>query len=46
MVNAKSKPLLESMGESLVNALPEDPAGYLFERLGIDSPDEGSDQDA
>ncbi|MDJ0614504.1 MAG: CvpA family protein [Rhizobiaceae bacterium] len=44
VANAKSKPMLESMGESLVNALPDDPAGYIFEKLGIDG-DEGESQD-
>lgn len=39
VANAKSKPMLESMGESLVNALPDDPAGFIFEKLGIETED-------
>ncbi|MEL7430067.1 MAG: CvpA family protein [Pseudomonadota bacterium] len=46
VANAKSKPMLESMGESLVNALPDDPAGLIFEKLGIDGAPEGEGQDA
>jgi membrane protein required for colicin V production len=42
---AKSKPMLESMGESLVNALPDDPAGYIFEKLGIESEKDAEGQD-
>ncbi|MBO6815127.1 MAG: CvpA family protein [Rhizobiaceae bacterium] len=37
IANAKSKPALEAMGESLVNMIPDDPAGYVFEKLGIES---------
>ena len=45
VANAKSKPMLESMGESLVNMLPEDPAGFVFEKLGIESePDQGGQE--
>ena len=46
VANAKSKPMLESMGESLVNGLPDDPAGFIFEKLGLENSaeDEGQDQ--
>ena len=46
VANAKSKPMLESMGESLVNALPDDPAGFIFKKLGIESESDGDGQDA
>ena len=46
VANAKSKPMLESMGESLVNALPDDPAGFVFDKLGIESDPETEGQDA
>ncbi|MEO0329915.1 MAG: CvpA family protein [Pseudomonadota bacterium] len=42
--NAKSKPMLESMGESLVNLLPDDPAGFIFEKLGIENETEQEGQ--
>ncbi|MGI9352692.1 MAG: CvpA family protein [Rhizobiaceae bacterium] len=45
VANAKSKPMLESMGESLVNALPDDPAGFVFDKLGIESDPETEGQD-
>ncbi|MEM9280003.1 MAG: CvpA family protein [Pseudomonadota bacterium] len=46
VANAKSKPMLESMGESLVNALPDDPAGFVFDKLGIENDPEPEGQDA
>ncbi|MEM7215841.1 MAG: CvpA family protein [Pseudomonadota bacterium] len=46
VANAKSKPMLEAMGESLVNALPDDPAGYVFEKLGIENEPESDGQNA
>lgn len=46
VANAKSKPMLESMGESLVNALPDDPAGFVFEKLGIEEEPQSDGQDA
>jgi len=45
VANAKSKPMLESMGESLVNALPDDPAGFVFDKLGIENNPEAGGQD-
>lgn len=35
IANAKSKPLLESMGESMVNMIPDDPAKFVLDKLGI-----------
>ena len=35
VANAKSKPMLESMGESLINALPDDPSGFISDKLGL-----------
>ena len=46
VANAKSKPMLESMGESLVNGLPDDPAGFIFEKLGLENSAEDEGQDA
>lgn len=42
VANAKSKPMLESVGESLINALPDDPSGFVTDKLGI-SEEEASD---
>ena len=39
---AKSKPFLENLGASLLQALPEDPEAYIRERLGGAEP-EGSE---
>lgn len=44
VANAKSKPALESIGESLVNAIPDDPAKFVFEKLGINSDPEPDGQ--
>ena len=38
VADAKSKPLLDNLGQSLVNALPEDPEGLIRERLGNAEP--------
>lgn len=46
VANAKSRPVLESMGESLVNALPDDPGKYLSEKLGLDDDNDADGQDA
>ena len=35
ITNAKSKPMLESMGESLINMVPDDPAGYILDKIGL-----------
>lgn len=44
VANAKSKPVLESIGESIVQMLPEDPEKTIIERIrpgdgGTDAPD-------
>ncbi len=44
VANAKSKPMLESMGESLINALPDDPSGFISEKLGLGSDTEPDGQ--
>ena len=44
VANAKSKPMLESMGESLVNALPDDPADFVLAKLGIEKDPETEGQ--
>lgn len=44
IANAKSKPALESMGESLVNMIPDDPAKFIFEKFGIGSPPDEDSQ--
>lgn len=40
IANAKSKPVLESIGESIVSLLPDDPEKSIIERLKPDSGDE------
>jgi len=35
VVNAKSAPMLQSIGEGIQNNLPEDPTGFIKEKLGI-----------
>ena len=40
VTEAKSKPMLDSVGESLINALPDDPAKFVLEKLGIGKDDE------
>lgn len=44
VANAKSKPMLESVGESLINALPDDPSGFISERLGLGGDEEADGQ--
>ena len=46
VANAKSKPALESMGERLVNMIPDNPSEYLYERFGIGSDPKEDGQDA
>jgi membrane protein required for colicin V production len=46
VANAKSKPLLEQIGESLVQLLPDDPENSLIQKLkpgDKEAPDEGGD---
>ncbi|MCP4317593.1 MAG: CvpA family protein [Hyphomicrobiales bacterium] len=44
---AKSKPLLDSIGEQLVNVLPEDADATILDRLkGLRGKDAGSDQES
>jgi len=44
VANAKSKPMLESMGDSLVNALPDEPGKFLSDKLGLSGTEtEGQD---
>lgn len=35
VANAKSKPLLESVGQSIIQLIPDDPAKFVMEKLGI-----------
>ncbi len=41
VANAKSKPMLESIGESMVNALPEDPIGFIMKQFGAEESNDG-----
>ena len=43
--DAKSKPMLDSVGESLINALPDDPAKYVLDKLGLSKDPQPEDQD-
>lgn len=44
VTDAKSKPAIDSVGQSIINSIPEDPTQFLFEKLGISSePKEGQD---
>lgn len=44
IANAKSKPVLESIGQSIVQLLPEDPEGSIIDRIDPgDDPDETGD---
>jgi len=46
VANAKSAPMLQSIGESIQNSLPEDPTGFIKEKLGISiGSDEADGQD-
>jgi len=46
VANAKSKPLLDSIGEQLVNILPEDADSTILDRLkGLSGEESGSDQE-
>ncbi|MDF2372311.1 MAG: CvpA family protein [Rhizobiaceae bacterium] len=47
VANAKSKPLLDSIGEQLVNILPEDADSTILDRLkGLSGEESGSDQES
>ncbi|MDF1776081.1 MAG: CvpA family protein [Rhizobiaceae bacterium] len=47
VANAKSKPLLDSIGEQLVNILPEDADSTILDRLkGMSGEESGSDQES
>ena len=47
VANAKSKPMLDSLGDQLVNLLPEDADSSIIERLrGSESSSTGSDDEA
>ncbi|MDA4846942.1 CvpA family protein [Hoeflea poritis] len=47
VADAKSKPLLDSIGEQLVNILPEDADATILDRLkGLGGENAGSDQEA
>lgn len=41
VTNAKSKPLIDSVGESLINAIPDDPWKYIQEKMGVTPEVEG-----
>lgn len=32
---AKSKPMIDSVGQGIINSIPEDPTQFIFEKLGI-----------
>lgn len=46
VANAKSKPMLESIGESLVNVLPENPGEFLSDQLDLDGESDGDGQES
>lgn len=45
VTNAKSKPMIDSVGQSIVNAIPDDPSSFVFEKLGIQSEPKPEGQD-
>lgn len=45
VADAKSRPMLESIGESLVNALPENPGKFLSDQLDLGGEESAEGQD-
>ncbi len=45
VTDAKSKPMIDSVGQSIINAIPEDPSGFVLDKLGIDSEAKPEGQD-
>ena len=45
VANAKSRPMLESIGESLINALPENPGEFLSDQLELGGEEETEGQE-
>ncbi len=46
IADAKSKPLLESMGESMVNMIPDDPTKFVLDKFGVEEAPKGEDQES
>ena len=45
VTNAKSKPMIDSVGQSIIDSIPDDPTKYLFDKLGISSDPKPEGQD-
>ncbi len=45
VTEAKSKPMIDSVGQSIIDSIPDDPSKYIFDKLGIagDAKPEGQD---
>ena len=46
VTDAKSKPMIDSMGESIINSIPDDPSAYVYEKFGIGSDPKLEGQDS
>ena len=45
VTEAKSKPMIDSVGQSIINSIPEDPSAFVFEKLGIGNETKPEGQD-
>ena len=45
VTEAKSKPMIDSVGQSIINSIPEDPSAFVFEKLGIGTEPKPEGQD-
>lgn len=45
VTEAKSKPMIDSVGQSIINSIPDDPSTFVFEKLGIGSDPSPEGQD-
>jgi len=45
VTEAKSKPMIDSVGQSIIDSIPDDPGKFLFDRLGISSEPKPEGQD-
>ncbi len=46
VTEAKSKPMIDSVGQSIINSIPDDPFSFVQEKLGISSDPKPEGQDS
>lgn len=46
VTEAKSKPMIDSVGKSIIDSIPDDPSAYVFDKLGISSDTKPEGQDS